>query len=470
MHSNTTYSIQVIVLHSSFPKFITQRRKAREGNEAIISWCSVANPAMTATASINPNLTPPSSSSFPDDLFSQFAFRGSSRSRFCFPPSESTQQNPTSQDFTQNTTILMTQHSPISTLEDFQISESKNHQNKPLARKISICPSDDLQNCPNCEIPVTSLSSEAHEPPILTLDDLQNAKPDHYPPRKPSLARRVLRFYREFGFDQKMVQTTSHSDLNLEPVQQGARVVSRYFQNSKSTQQGERIVARYFQNSEKERAARNEDDDADFTEQTSKRSMVGGYSKRRRKYVAPSSDKSKTNQHSMGKASRSVQKSGTDRRVRIVSRYFQNSEKNLEVDREVSPCLRSSKSNQQTEQMVSRFFQKSAKQQAVNSQQEATEQLNQRAKSVKRVRKPVNERKDRDKTSSAKPRTTLSAAELFLEAYRRKSSDDTWKPPPSGIRLLQQDHAYDPWRVLVICMLLNRTTGQQVFIICYTFT
>ncbi|XP_038892491.1 uncharacterized protein LOC120081563 isoform X2 [Benincasa hispida] len=364
-----------------------------------------------ATASINSNLTPPSSSSYPDDLFSQFAFRGSSRSR-C--PSKSSQQNPTSQDFTQNTTILIPQHSPIATREDLQASEPKNHQNKSLSREIPICPFQ--------EIPISSPSSDVYEPPILTLEDLQNAKPALQPPKKPPLARRILNFYREFGFDQKIAQPTSHSVLNSEPVQEGARMASRYFQNSKSTQQGERFVSRYFQKSVKKRVAHNEDEDEDvnLTEQPSKRS-----SKRRRKDVDPSSDNSKTNQHSMGKASRSIQKSGTDKRVRIVSRYFQNSEKNIEVDRE------------------------------------ATKQINQRAKSGKRVRKPVNERKQRDKTSSSKPRTTLTAAELSLEAYRRKSSDDTWKPPPSGIRLLQQDHAYDPWRVLVICMLLNRTSGQQ---------
>ncbi|KAL0533461.1 hypothetical protein IC582_030301 [Cucumis melo] len=384
---------------------------------------------MAATTSINPNLTPPSSSSYPHDLFSEFVFRGTSRSRFRFPPSKSAQQNP-------NPYQDSTQHSPISTLYDLQTSEPNNHHNKSLA----------------------SPSSEADEPPILTLEDLQNGKLPLQSPKKPSLARRVLSFYREFGFDKKLLQATSHSVLNSEPVQEGTRVVSRYFQNSRSTQQRERIVSRYFQKSVKERAAHYEDenDDGNLTEQPSKRS-----SKRRRKDVDPSSVNSKTNHHSMGKTSRSVQKSGTDTRVRIVSGYFQYSEKSLEMDREVSPSLQNSKSNQQEEKMVSRFFLKSGKQQAVNNQEEATEQLNQCAKSVKRVRKPVNERKQKNKTSSTKPRTTLTAAELFLEAYRRKSPDDTWKPPPSGTRLLQHDHAYDPWRVLVICMLLNRTSGRQ---------
>lgn len=48
-------------------------------------------------------------------------------------------------------------------------------------------------------------------------------------------------------------------------------------------------------------------------------------------------------------------------------------------------------------------------------------------------------------------------------------------PLESPYRLLQEDHAFDPWRVLVICMLLNQTTGAQVkpvlrhlFLLCPT--
>ncbi|KAL3641469.1 hypothetical protein CASFOL_016437 [Castilleja foliolosa] len=48
------------------------------------------------------------------------------------------------------------------------------------------------------------------------------------------------------------------------------------------------------------------------------------------------------------------------------------------------------------------------------------------------------------------------------EAYKRKSRDNNWIPPRSPFNLLQEDHAFDPWRVLVICMLLNQTTGRQV--------
>lgn len=60
-----------------------------------------------------------------------------------------------------------------------------------------------------------------------------------------------------------------------------------------------------------------------------------------------------------------------------------------------------------------------------------------------------------------RPKTGLSASQKRDEAYLRKSSDNTWKPPRSEKGLLQEDHIHDPWRVLAICMFLNRTTGRQ---------
>ncbi|KAL7194125.1 hypothetical protein ACSBR1_034525 [Camellia fascicularis] len=55
----------------------------------------------------------------------------------------------------------------------------------------------------------------------------------------------------------------------------------------------------------------------------------------------------------------------------------------------------------------------------------------------------------------------LLAAQKRGQAYKRRTPDNTWKPPRSPFSLLQEDHAHDPWRVLVICMLLNWTTGVQ---------
>ncbi|KAK9997834.1 hypothetical protein SO802_017437 [Lithocarpus litseifolius] len=58
-------------------------------------------------------------------------------------------------------------------------------------------------------------------------------------------------------------------------------------------------------------------------------------------------------------------------------------------------------------------------------------------------------------------KTVLSSSKKLDDAYRRKSPDNMWKPPRTTPGLLQERHAHDPWRVLVICMLLNRTTGFQ---------
>ena len=62
-------------------------------------------------------------------------------------------------------------------------------------------------------------------------------------------------------------------------------------------------------------------------------------------------------------------------------------------------------------------------------------------------------------------RTVLSSSEKLDDAYQRKSPDNMWKPPRTTPGLLQERHAHDPWRVLVICMLLNRTSGFQVFLL-----
>ncbi|KAG7576467.1 DNA glycosylase [Arabidopsis thaliana x Arabidopsis arenosa] len=56
---------------------------------------------------------------------------------------------------------------------------------------------------------------------------------------------------------------------------------------------------------------------------------------------------------------------------------------------------------------------------------------------------------------------SLSLSQKTDEAYLRKTHDNTWVPPRSPCNLLQEDHWHDPWRVLVICMLLNKTSGAQ---------
>ncbi|XP_054815846.1 uncharacterized protein LOC129315807 [Prosopis cineraria] len=55
-------------------------------------------------------------------------------------------------------------------------------------------------------------------------------------------------------------------------------------------------------------------------------------------------------------------------------------------------------------------------------------------------------------TRKGKPRAVLTADETKKECYKRRTSDNTWKPPRSVHRLLQEEYAHDPWKVLIICL------------------
>ncbi|KAE8720621.1 Lysyl-tRNA synthetase isoform 1 [Hibiscus syriacus] len=121
-----------------------------------------------------------------------------------------------------------------------------------------------------------------------------------------------------------------------------------------------------------------------------------------------------------------VKKRGGDVQVRKVSPYFQSSKE--KQGRTNGNCRTKSRVLKQ-----SPYFQKSNE-------------------TLDGLRKPR-------KTDGVK--TFLSASQKRDEAYRRKTEDNTWIPPRSEAPLLQEDHAHDPWRVLVICMLLNRTYGGQ---------
>nr|CAD1830045.1 unnamed protein product [Ananas comosus var. bracteatus] len=60
----------------------------------------------------------------------------------------------------------------------------------------------------------------------------------------------------------------------------------------------------------------------------------------------------------------------------------------------------------------------------------------------------------------------LSAAEKRSDAYKRVAAADRLQLQRRALRsphnLLQEEHSFDPWRVLVICILLNLTKGTQV--------
>ncbi|XP_062003696.1 uncharacterized protein LOC133721174 [Rosa rugosa] len=121
--------------------------------------------------------------------------------------------------------------------------------------------------------------------------------------------------------------------------------------------------------------------------------------------------------------------------IRKVSHYFQTSSNECK-DTKFKPPKRHSKSRGET-------FQK-----------EATKENNADGHLLQST--------NRRRKKSPKKRATLTASQRKDEAYRRRTPDNTWIPPRSEFGLLQEDHYHDPWRVLVICMLLNRTTGTQL--------
>jgi methyl-CpG-binding domain protein 4 len=62
--------------------------------------------------------------------------------------------------------------------------------------------------------------------------------------------------------------------------------------------------------------------------------------------------------------------------------------------------------------------------------------------------------------SPAPARRRLSAAAAADAGARRDNTG--WEPPPSPYGLLQETLFRDPWKVLVACLLLNKTTGDAV--------
>ncbi|KAJ0969777.1 hypothetical protein J5N97_022654 [Dioscorea zingiberensis] len=80
------------------------------------------------------------------------------------------------------------------------------------------------------------------------------------------------------------------------------------------------------------------------------------------------------------------------------------------------------------------------------------------ASSVEVISKEEVERAKAKKNKSPQ----LTAAEKMSNAYKRVGANNSWVPPRSSYNLLQENHYFDPWRVLIICMLLNKTGGKQV--------
>ncbi|KAG5224372.1 HhH-GPD base excision DNA repair family protein [Salix suchowensis] len=72
------------------------------------------------------------------------------------------------------------------------------------------------------------------------------------------------------------------------------------------------------------------------------------------------------------------------------------------------------------------------------------------------------EKKEEAQKKKRKVSPRLTAAQMRDVAYLRRRPNNRWIPPKSPHELLQEGHYHGPWRVLVICMLLNCTSGGQV--------
>jgi hypothetical protein len=81
---------------------------------------------------------------------------------------------------------------------------------------------------------------------------------------------------------------------------------------------------------------------------------------------------------------------------------------------------------------------------------------------VKVKEKERSDKKSSETKKSRKKSPLLSAAEKRSDKYRRLPLNQLVRPPRSQYNLLQEKYASDPWKVIVICMLLNLTKGDQV--------
>ncbi|KAI3895297.1 hypothetical protein MKW92_010413, partial [Papaver armeniacum] len=134
------------------------------------------------------------------------------------------------------------------------------------------------------------------------------------------------------------------------------------------------------------------------------------------------------------------------------SNYNNNKQNSLEFHDQVTELVSNWKRRRFCNNEVNSFLQ-NRNRLVRNAEFKETEEINTPERKTKTTKKRI-----RKTPASSRP---LTAAERKCEAYRRKSPENKWKPPVSPHKLLQEDHYEDPWRVVVICMLLNVTTGEQ---------
>lgn len=152
---------------------------------------------------------------------------------------------------------------------------------------------------------------------------------------------------------------------------------------------------------------------------------------------------------------------------RVVSPYFVRS--GIE---QVAEKKKKKQEEGNLEDVLRRYAYKPIKEENGEEEEKSKSKSKSKGKGKKMVEKRRKEKrileKERKEGEKTKRKDVLNAAQKRDEAYKRKTGgdgddddDNKWKPPPSEIRLIQHDHFHDPWRVLVICILLNRTSGSQ---------
>lgn len=239
-------------------------------------------------------------------------------------------------------------------------------------------------------------------------------------------------------------ETVSFPSLKQQKGTQRIKIsFKRMKKDEKKAQAQVQVVSRYFHRRDEEESQNRK---SDFAIQEDTHALI----------LANQSDRSETVSSPRLKEQKGIQriKSSSKRRrkdekkahpqVQVVSPYFKNPKGDEGINERKEHCYVQSATPDCCPKVVvlSPYF----KQQKQSANCSAVEYriLPKRAK-ITAVNKPL-----------------LSAAQKWDEAYQRKDFDNTWKPPRSPFSLLQEDHAHDPWRVLLICMLLNRTSGLQV--------
>ncbi|PUZ45989.1 hypothetical protein GQ55_7G009000 [Panicum hallii var. hallii] len=103
-----------------------------------------------------------------------------------------------------------------------------------------------------------------------------------------------------------------------------------------------------------------------------------------------------------------------------------------------------------------------AKTTASNTKQPRSASVSGPQEEVKVKEKERSEKKSSETKKPRKKSPLLSAAEKRSDKYRRLPLNQLVRPARSQYNLLQEKYASDPWKVIVICMLLNLTKGDQV--------